>query len=273
MDTAVIPKIREAGYNDVAERLVTCGTFINCIECSACGSKHFAGFLRCKSRWCLPCARVRHLLWFGRVMETIRTLDIRYINHLVLTHRNMDDLARMVRLMGEYWRSFVNGNKESRNLFKARFQGYVRNVEVKLGANSGKWHVHFHVLLVSYDYGRDYDWIHEGWKEVTCGEGSAQIRGVSCREKVALECTKYILKPARYSASDWNSILSALTGVRQITTGGIFRGYEKIVERDMERIEEEKLRRFVCALCGCTEGELITIERELIGDEILWDCP
>lgn len=276
MEKSVIPAVREAGYQSLAERLSTCGMFVNTIRCLRCESRHFAGFLRCGSRICLPCARVRGLLMFARVMQRIKDLDVEgnvYLYFLTLTLRNMANLKEMIGIIYGFWRALTHERKELRMLWKQRFIGYVRSMEIKRGKNSRLWHVHFHVLLVAREYGRDFEWICKAWKDITGDNGSVWIEGVDKTEKAVLEVCKYLVKPGNMDAEDWRHILESITGVRQVSTGGVFRGLASQVEEDMKTVEEEKLAQFVCAICGYDEGKLESIEKELTKDLVLFDVP
>lgn len=269
MSEVVIPVIREID-SGLAERLGHCGDFVYVAKCRNCGSSHFVGFNRCRSRYCVNCSRVKALAYFRQIMQRIQENNVKYAYMLDLTLRNMDDLVDMVSLMLKYWRKFYNG-KSVRSVFVKRFSGWFRSMEIKKGKGSGKWHVHWHVLLVSDEYSRDYDWIKDEWKRITNGEGSVWIEGVSPLYKGVLEVCKYILKPALYTVEEWREILQALKNVKQVGAGGIFRGIKQRVERDLETIEEDVLVRFVCRVCGMKEADLYEYLYSDLQNEVIWD--
>lgn len=271
----VVPEIRSAGYEDLAKKLELCGIFINTIRCLRCDTRHFAGYQRCKNRFCLPCSHVRSMLYISRIVERMREIEGHRYYFLTLTLRDMENLSKMINMIRECWLRFYNTDKEIRKKFKQRFDGYIKSIEVKRGSGSGKWHVHIHMLLSqdeNKEFEKDYYWIKEGWKKVTKGEGSVFIKQAKGEViDIALELVKYILKPGEYKASDYEEIIPALEGVRQISTGGIFRGMNKQVEYDMDHVEEKKLEQFICSRCGFDIGVLESIEFKLLNNIILYD--
>lgn len=275
----VISAFERLGLQHVVSKLKECGTFINIIECVKCLTKHFAGFNRCKSRWCLPCQAVRAKSWVARIAEKIFELvsnDDYKLCFLTFTLRNRENLRCMICEMERYWRELVHECKEYRKKFKERFVGGVRSLEVKRGEGSGLWHVHFHCLVVVREYEKDSSWLIPAWKEITKGEGSVDVRGVKVNTgedivSVACEVAKYIVKPGKFDVDDLAELYNALVGKRQINTWGLFRGLGKVVERDMDKVEEKKLEQFICSMCGSHEGILRTINYKLLDDEVLWD--
>lgn len=271
----VIPVIREAGYDDLADKLDSCGLFINVIRCINCNTRHFAGYFRCKSRFCLPCSHIKSMLYISRIVERLKQLEGYRLYFLTLTLRDRETLKGMIEELRDAWKKLTNTNKESRKKFKERFQGYIKSIEIKRGKNSGRWHVHYHVLLYQYNYvnfEKDYEWIKRIWKDITKGEGSVFIREARGEIlDICLELIKYILKPGNYKVEDYNEIIPAISGLRQISTGGVFRFLNKEVEDDMNRIEEKNIDNFICQRCGFNKGELETIKYELVKDIILYD--
>lgn len=276
MREEVIPKIEQAGYNDLANKLRECGYFINVIKCLRCGTQHFGGYNRCKNRFCLNCQHVRSMLYVGRVAERMRENEGLYdYSFLTLTLRDQDNLRDMIKKLGDFWRQLYHSRKEYAKKFKQRIEGYIKSLEVKRGENSGKWHCHFHILVAQSklrEFEKDFFWIRDAWKDITKGEGSVFIK--QCKGNlfdIALEVVKYIFKPMNYTIENYSELIQGLEGVRQISTGGVFRGLNKKVEKDMDKVEEKSLDQFVCQRCGFDQGQLESIKFALLKDIILYD--
>lgn len=259
--------------------LVQCGNYVNVIECKSCETRHFAGFSRCKIRWCLNCMRIKRLCWIKRIMEIVDEGKYNY-HALTLTHKDMEELNKMLRVLGWCWRQLVHERKEYRKRFKSRFKGGVRSLEVKKGKGSGLWHLHYHLLLVTgKEFQKDYDWMKDAWKDVTSGNGSVEIHKVKEKDgmgivKAVAETIKYIIKPENSLFQDENAFIEAYWGlknVRQVNTFGIMRGIAKEVEKEVDKWEERKLIEFICQKCGCREGELLTLMKDIIEREVLYD--
>lgn len=272
----VIPKIKAAGYEDLARKLSECGYFVNIIRCLRCDTSHFAGFNRCKNRFCLNCQHVRSMLYTGRVYQRMKENEGLYdYSFLTLTLRDQDNLREMIKKLGDFWRQLYHVRKEYCKKFKERIEGFIKSLEVKKGENSKKWHCHYHILVAQSklrEFEKDFYWLRDAWKDITKGEGSVFIR--QCKGDlfdIALEIVKYIFKPACYSIEEYEELIRSLSGVRQISTGGIFRGLNKVVEEDMNKVEEKTLDNFICQKCGFNQGQLETIKFELLKDIILYD--
>lgn len=260
---------------EMANRMRACGQYVMAIECLGCETKHFAGFMRCKVRYCLPCAKVRAMLWVSRILKFIEDNQDEYEYHMVnLTIRSMDDLAIMYDTMQGYWRKLVHVHGKSNvhsKVFRARFLGGIKSVEVKKGKKG--WHVHIHSLVctVKGEYKKDYEWLQRAWYDITNGNGSVYVKKIKGSIKDVVEVTKYIVKPGIYSDEEMLEIITYLVGRQQVSTFGVMRGMGRAVEADMESVEDKKLAQFICAKCGCTEGQLKKIEAEIAKQLILYD--
>lgn len=257
---------------DIAERIRACGQFIMAIVCNSCDTKHFGGYTRCKSRWCLACAKVRAMIWVARILGFMCKYEGKYEYHMLnLTMRSMNDLGIMLGTIKRYWRTLVNKNGKHSVMFRRRFVGGVRSIEVKRGKQG--WHVHIHALVCTHkgEYQKDYKWLYEAWKYITKGDGSVYIKKIKGSIKDIVEVTKYIVKPGKYSDDDMRDMIECMVNMRQVSTFGVMYGMDKEVEEDMENVEEKKLAQFICAKCGCTEGQIRKIEIEIAKQIILYD--
>lgn len=288
MYRTVIPAFENLSLPE-ADILKKCGQFINVVECKACHLQHFAGFKRCKSRWCIPCNHVKVLAWIARlilVMEDWMECGGK-ISMLNFTVKDMDKLSDGIELLNKSFRSFYHTPRR-RERWKRRFPGGVRSLEVKIGKYSGKWHPHMHCLaLQPPDYQKDYDWLKEDWENITKKQykkiiggdfekvGSVWIKNVTGDNLLNAICEtlKYILKPENSLYEDEDILWEAwytLKGKRQINTWGLLRGLSKKVDEDIEQKDEKILTEFICQRCGCTSGELKAMLFSTISDDSLF---
>lgn len=247
-------KMKEVDYEEY-ERLLWCGYYVSVLKCKRCGAGHFAGFQRCKSRFCIVCNRIRTLKYIKKVLERSSIESNNYF-HLVLTLRNMEDLGAMVDRINNFWRIFYNDDKEFRKWWRERFLGGIRSMEIKRG-NEG-WHVHLHVLLISgKEFNRDFEVIRDRWKKVTLGEGSVYIKK-AMDYKVVVEVVKYITNIEKIGIDDLADVYFAIKRKRIINTFGIIRGLEVMVEEELEE-DIEKDVNFICKKCGFEKFEVESI--------------
>lgn len=271
-ESLILRKLRQIGYLEIVKKIEMCGKYVNILKCVGCGTRHYAGYIRCKNRLCLNCSHVKSVLYAVKLIKRIEREGLE-CSHLVLTLKNYGrgKLRRMINDIKGYFRKLFNTEKSTRG----RFKGYVSSIEIKEGKGGG-WHVHFHVLLAHKGkYERDYEYFREKWKKITKWKGSVFIR--KCEGfKGAIEVVKYIAKiDYEMSIESFKELVNCIRGLRQINTGGVFRGLSKEVEELEREYEEEgkekSLRDFVCQKCGCTQAELETVEYEIVKDIVLYD--
>lgn len=271
MNSVVIPAFVNARIDP--GRMSTCAEYIHAIECKSCATRHFSGFSRCKSRWCVSCNHIRTLAWLARLVPVIQEFRQNggYIGTLNLTIKNTDTLEEGLKILGDSWRSFSNG-KGNRKKFKDRFVGGVRSLEVTI-SDEGTWHPHYHCLYLQSEFNKDFDWLRDEWEKSTRLSadskqdklGSVFIRSIYDDGrgilKGIIEVVKYITdSETQWFDSDNSRYLQeafyGLKGVRQMNTWGLLYGLSAKVEDDLETLNEKKLTEFICQSCGCTEGEL-----------------
>jgi hypothetical protein len=269
------------GEDTEYQRVRGCGNTVYSATCTNCGTKHFSGFWRCKSRWCLNCSHVKQLIWIARIKERVEQLSENYyVCMLNLTIRDGSDITERLKVLERAWRCFQHDDLESRKMFKKRFLGGVRSLEVKRGKNSGMWHPHYHCLLIipKGDFQKDYDWVKASWKKVTDDQGSVffspKRQGQSVIKAIC-EVLKYIVKPEKsvYEDAEFEKLYWVLKGRRQTNTWGLLRGLAKLVETDSETITEKKLEQFICSKCGCTVAELEMMLFKDAKNDLLYDVP
>lgn len=289
MSSVVIPAFEVAGIREEVMKMKDCGKMISVIECTSCQTRHFAGFNRCKSRWCVTCAHVKVLAWVARILPVAENwlASGGNISMLNFTIKDVDNLDDGLTILNESFRALYNVPSK-RKRWQERFPGGIRSLEVKRGKNSRLWHPHIHsIVLQPAGYRKDFAWLKTEWERYTSKQwkklfledpektGSVWIKKITGKNllKSVCETLKYIVKPELSLYKEKENLLECvetLKGKRQINTWGLFRGLNKDVDEDIEKSEEKKLTDFICQRCGCTEGEL----KKLLYDDItiLYDC-
>lgn len=110
----------------------------------------FAGIERCGSIWCCPaCSAVIRAGRAREIEQAVKYHQETGGSVLFFTgtqrHHGGDQLAVTLDVVLEAWRKLTAGRPWKRIKEKHQVSGYIRSIEVTLGANS--WHPHAHVLL------------------------------------------------------------------------------------------------------------------------------
>jgi len=277
-ESLYLPVLEELGVND-ARRVRECGMFINIAECIMCGTKHYLGRTRCKSRFCIACQHDRSIMYIAKMIELVRRY-LRgggYIIKGVITIRDGQVLKNRLDFLMESWRKLTVSNRGTRKQFLRRFEGGIRSVEVKKGKNSKEWHPHMHLLMLKARYEKDIDWFIESWKQITNGEGSVFLQGVRIRKNeeyidAVAEVVKYWLKPQLYSVEEFKELYECIKNKKMISSWGIVRKELKKADEDFGKgIDEEKMLAFICQRCGCSEYYVYSKLYSELKDYILYD--
>lgn len=287
MENLVIPAFVKADIPQEVKNLTMCSKFVYAAECQDCKTEHFKGFNKCTSRWCINCNHKRSLAWTARLLPTLeKFIENGYtvtLLNFTIKHENIGNLKETIKKLEVCWRELVHDDKERRKLWKKRFPGCIRSLEVKIGKYSGIWNAHFHLITLQKvdEHQKDYGWIKEAWKDITKRrlghEGSAWLHGVKKDGllKATIETLKYIMKPESKIYTEIDYLIEAycaLKGKRQVNTWGLLRGLAQKAEEDFKNEDEKKLADFICQRCGCTYAELITmIYTEIPEKLILYD--
>lgn len=189
---------------------------------------------RCRSRWCVPCARER-----GRTIATNLQLKLGSdpIRFLTLTLKHSDSpLSDQVDRIYRAFRSL-----RARKFWKSNVSGGAAVLEIKHGRKDQLWNVHLHVLFVG-DY-IAHRLISATWWKITGDSYIVDIRLLREAKDAAAYVSKYLMKP--FSNTVVNKpdalaeLLSALAGRRLLLTFGTWRGYrltEKLDTTDWQSI-------------------------------------
>lgn len=280
MHEIVLPALEKCTPDERFSSIRRCGTIVNVLQCDSCGVKHWKGFLRCKSKFCIPCSSVKTKIWLSKLVPILaEQLDKgNHVSLLSLTMVNHDigQLALMIDRLNDAWRIMING-RGNRKKWAELILGGVRSLEVKLGED-GKWHAHLHALLI-HPKGRFYEWLKAEWeKACACAMdmpkgakvGSIDIRTIKNTHgsmRGVIEAVKYPMKPEN---GFWDNpeavqeVVQTLPRRKQTQSFGIVRHLVALVEQENE-VDEKKLDDFICQACGCTSA---TLHSELLRDVV-----
>lgn len=174
----------------------------------------------CKNRFCDVCQRRRGLVISDALADYIGTKEVRF---LTLTMRASNTPLRdQIDLMYRHFSTL-----RRRAWWTRHVTGGAAFLECKIGANSGAWHVHLHVLVEG-----QFMLQKELSTEWYCTTGSSYIVDVrACPDTAARAryVTKYVTKPADvsvYAQPDrLVEFIAAYKGRRACFTFGTWRGY------------------------------------------------
>lgn len=235
-------------------KLLSCSNYIISATCDRCNARHFVGFFRCKSRFCIVCNKVRQIKYLSKIFS-VSSFQSNYYFHYVMTLRSYEDLNKMLDDISVFWRSFYHEDKDFRRWFKNRFIGGLRNIEIKIGKGSKKWHVHMHLLLITNkEFSRDYEILKNRWKKVTNNNGSVFIEKIE-DVKGVIEALKYVTDFEKINLDDLQEIYLNVKGRRLLNTFGVLRGIEKEIESELDSSVDGDIN-FICRVCGCDRYRL-----------------
>jgi len=123
---------RVLGSRSESAKVAACRTHKQVRRCPKCGES-YAISVRCRSRWCPHCARVRSLAWFHKVSPDA----FLFPSLVTLTLKAGPNLHALVALVLWAWPKWCRALGVKR---------YVRAVEI-LPRPGGFWYVHLHALV------------------------------------------------------------------------------------------------------------------------------
>lgn len=295
----VAPAFKNAGELLGAAELIeegkkinNCGAIIKVLQCENCGNQYFRNFFKCKSKYCPTCAALKGSIWCAKLYPRLQQWlqDGKYVCFATFTIPAQDNLETALETIYNAWRYMTN--KLVAKEWKTRFAGGLKSVEIKIGKNSKKWHVHIHALVLRAKYGRDHHFLREAWiKAVQHILGKETIVNMPRIESIKetaknnkekdrilaaiCETVKYMTKVNTNMTPDQlKECFNLLKGRRQIACWGNLYGLSKTVEKEMEEDSDNQIKSFECE-CGCTIGHFIELwdntntnwqEKELAGN-------
>lgn len=299
-----------ASYNRIGEdkrafRVLECGTFLEFareLSSEKCVLQN-ANF--CRDRLCPLCSWRRSYKIFGqvsRIMDNIED-DFDFV-FLTLTVPNVSasDLPAKITQMQKAFEQMFNRDKR----IKKACSGYFKALEVTHNKNRysksfDTYHPHFHVILaMDKGYCKSDNYIKQSeflniWRRVMHDDSITQVDVRMCKNKSSSECleaersissvvaevAKYAVKSNDYiipwseylTDSSVRAFLSALSGRRLCSFGGIFNHVRKALQLDdaengdLVHVEAEKLRADVALQIyryawSAGTYKLISIERK-----------
>jgi len=263
----VVPALVDQGLYNKAQHILDCGHWKEIAHCNHCGTDYLSGFNSCKERFCPICELKRSRLWFTKMVPVVEELldSQYYLNMLTLTIPDTDSLTDGLNKLFASWRYMLHDDKTTSREFKKRFIGGVRCLEIKKGANSNKWHCHFHCIIVKSIPTRDFEFLVDAWSnayncvtksKVAC---NIDIRAFKYKQredllKNVLECCKYVSKFEWHIDKDVKELIDGMKGVRSVSTWGIVKSmiHEDSIEFDMNKSLAE-VDNLVCTECGSTD--------------------
>lgn len=280
----VVPAFKNAGEKlsnkdllKEAEKLDNCGYYVKLLECKNCGEDYFRGFTKCKSKYCPTCSAIKGAIWCAKLYPIIEQwlAQGKYVCFATFTIKDQVNLEYMLDVINKAWRYMTN--KLVPKEWKKRFAGGVKSIEVKIGKNSGLWHVHIHALILRSHYGRDHHFLREAWAKAVkkfMGEDvpvnmprieSIKNKANNQKDKnhiigAICETIKYITKiNTNMTAEQIEECYRILKNKRQISCWGNLYGISKKVEKEMDEESDNLIERFECIKCGCNLSEFIEI--------------
>lgn len=175
--------------------------FCDCPKCRASGRHRYALPVRCRSRLCPHCARVRSMDWYHR----LRGVRLRWPKMVTLTLVHGPDVAALVDLAHESYA------RVRRTMPRAFARGVYAIEVLQSSTTPGWWYAHIHALVDGTLIDRPA--LVALWQRLT-GAYIVDVRMVD-RHNVAsavLEVVKYITKPGGNLAPAQVDVLGA--GVR-----------------------------------------------------------
>lgn len=140
-----------AALGTLARRISRCTESIHVLAPVTAGDL-FGMILRCKSRWCPPCALSLSYKRAFAIVDSLSALACQgLLTHAVYTTPNVPlcDLDRTIKGMVRAWRRMhgATGGRSRPDPAAAPILGAVRNLEVTYNPQSQTYHPHLHALL------------------------------------------------------------------------------------------------------------------------------
>lgn len=146
---------------------------------------------------------------------------------VTLTVKDGPDLAErfkhLMRSQRELWMRRHRGRGSVLDAVEAAVWSY----EVKLGAGSGLWHPHLHMVALSHEQPDQAELARE-WRSITRDSFIVDVRPIDQADPASgfLEVFKYALKFSDMEPADTFAAFKVLGGRRLVGSAGLFRGIE-----------------------------------------------
>jgi len=201
-------------------RFAECGSYAWLIRSVERPTEYRIKTSACRDRFCLPCATMRARIIAHNVSLLAGKQRLRLVT-LTLRGNNQDLGFSLQRLA----KCFVSLRRT--RLWKDSVVAGCACEEVKLGKNSGQWHVHLHVIVK----GRyiPHKLLSDAWLRITGDSPVVHIAMIRGNEFVVKYVTKYASKPYDGSVvrDRWKLVemIVALRGHRMVAAFGEWHGH------------------------------------------------
>lgn len=236
-------------YSDeIAERIINCGTYIH-IQ----GQK-ITGANFCKHKLCPVCQWRKSRRVFGQISEVQKVLNkdynYRYL-FLTLTLKNVKDLQKGIEHILQAFKRLQDART-----FRKTVKGYIRTLEITYNKDTKEWHPHIHTIIAvkntyfTDSYLSQTEWA-SMWKCAADIDYSPiiDIRAITQDEEAAAvaEVAKYAVKPLDIDAAEnkiqvYTDFLQATYKRRLRSMGGAYRKIAKQIGllQDVELLDAEE---------------------------------
>ena len=216
----------------LVRRLRTCGEYLWFRHYPTVDEVRLHAAQFCKKHLLCPlCAVRRGAKALGAYLpryEALQALQPRLKPFLVtLTVKDGDDLAErfghLMRGQRELWMRKHRGRGSAVDCIEAGVWSY----EVKLGANSGLWHPHLHMVAMAEE-APDQERLSREWHDITGDSFIVDVRPIDQADPASgfLEVFKYALKFSDMEPADTYAAFRVLGGRRLVGSCGLFRGID-----------------------------------------------
>ncbi|MGN6368786.1 MAG: protein rep [Phycisphaerae bacterium] len=188
---------------------------------------------KCHDRFCVPCANERSFRIRSNLLNHMH--GRKNLSLVTLTLKSEDQPLRYtLNRITRCFRKLRNGK-----IWKKYIEGGAAIIETKVGAGSGLWHVHFHVVCEAKYIPQKL--LSDEWLKITGDSHVVDIRRVGARTGAVQYITKYVTKAADSSVVNSRrhllEAIDAFTGRRLVTTFGTWRGL-KLMENVTDEVIE-----------------------------------
>ena len=246
--------------DSMAERVKTCGGFLEMLADLTLEKKKLHKGDFCKNRFCPMCAwrqARKDALKIGTIMKWLSTDYEKQFVFVTLTTPNVPaaQLSAEIDRFNKAFKKFV-----ARKEIVALSEGYIRKLELTYNAERNDYNPHFHVIFAvnkSYFTSRNYlkqaRWL-EIWREVTGDETITQVHVQKLKDadgKGAAEMAAYAAKDSEYLQNDnvFKVFYTALKGRQVLTYNGLFTTGNKLFKaKQLNQFREKDTTEYVWIL-------------------------
>lgn len=192
--TNICARLRKEGFYKESNRIENCGKIFLALKCKGCGGEVIRK-LRCCSKLCEDCVRVRALRLRSEWMETIANME-------KMGYFRLGYTWKLLTVTLKHEGSIVQRVDLIKIALKKLFREMGGHSAIVVLEISGEQHVHCHA--VCYAPYRDIGWISSRWRELT-GSYIVRYEVLRSRDNGMRYIFKYIAK-GDISFSAWKQL-------------------------------------------------------------------